>query len=249
MKKRIFLFTFTIILIGIAIGLFYLQNVYLPKINAQQKTVVYIANKELNPLTDVNKDNFVAILLPSTAISSDYVLDISKVVGSPLKNTIYEKEILSYSHIAEKETLDDKNLLTAIVPNYYDDIKADDLVNIYVIKADKKTNIFSMENIFIAKKVEKVTNETSLTNAKQNFSLSVELSEVELKSYYAARHAGEIVATKITNPNLANIASTLTPFNPSEIVFNNPNVDNNNQPGNNVESKNDEHTQETTVTQ
>jgi len=218
--KRLFLFIFTIFLLSIASGMFYLQNYYLPQATMSQKTVVYLANKELNPLTAINEQDFNATYLPSAAISSDYVLNLKDVVDLPLKNSLYSGEILSYSHLSDKEIDSDKNLLTTIVPKYYDNINTNDLVNVYVIKADKDTKIISIETIYLAKKVEKTTSTETKTNAKDAFAFSVIVSEAEMESYYTAQHAGEILATKIVNPNLIDIVSNLTPFNPSEIVFN-----------------------------
>ena len=187
---------------------------------AQQSTTVYIANKDLNPLTDINEEDFTAISLPTAAVSSDYVLNLAEVINLPLKNSLYQKEILSYAHISGEDSINTKNLLTTVVPNFYDDIKANDIVNVYVIKADKETKIFSMETIFIAKKVEKITDSLVKTNAKEGFAFSVIVDEEELKTYYAAQHAGDIVATRVVNPNLIDIVSNLTTFNPAEIVFN-----------------------------
>jgi hypothetical protein len=220
--KKILLFFFTLTLIAIAVSMFYLQNIYLPKISASEKVTVYIANKDISPLTEIKEEDFTAIKLPATAISSDYVVKMSDVTGGVAKNTIYQKEILAFSHIAEEGYTPDKNLLTTVVPKYYDNIQPGDLVNVYVAKADKKEKTFSIETVFIAKKVEKVTDEeeTVKTNAKNNFAFSIIVSEEELKSYYAADYAGDIIATKIVNPSIANIISTLTHFNPDEVVFN-----------------------------
>ena len=84
-------------------------------------------------MTEIKEEDFTAIKLPATAISSDYVVKMSDVTGGVAKNTIYQKEILAFSHIAEEGYTPDKNLLTTVVPKYYDNIQPGDLVNVYAV--------------------------------------------------------------------------------------------------------------------
>ena len=43
-----YFFFFTLTLIAIAVFMFYLQNIYLPKISESEKVTVYIANKDIS---------------------------------------------------------------------------------------------------------------------------------------------------------------------------------------------------------
>lgn len=220
--KRALLFLFTLFLLAIAGGMFYLQNFYLPQIQAAQKVVVYVATEDLNPLARVAEESFTKVSLPKEAISPDYVLNFKEVEGMYLRSSMYQGEILGKSRISEEKPDADNNLLTAIVPTYYDDIRPGDLVNVYVLKAEKDTNIFSVETVFLGKKVESVPDETIKTNAGKKFAFSVHVDEQELKRYYAANHGGEILAVRIVNPNLIDIVSGLTSFDPNEIIFKQP---------------------------
>lgn len=217
--KRIILFMFTLILLGAAGGMFYVQNYYMPQVIAQQKSVVYVANREIGPMARIVLEDFSRVSIPRGAVSPNYVQRIDRVEGFQFKSTIYKGEILSYSRITADKIDADKNLLTTIVPKYYDDILKDDIINLYVIKAEKDSNLFAIEAVFMAKRVEKVNTPEIKTNAGKRFSFSLAMNEEELKRYYAAQHAGDILAVKIINPNLIDIASGLATFNPSEIVF------------------------------
>jgi len=231
------LFVVTIFFMASSFAMFYLQNFYVPQQESKALCKVYIAKEEINPLTTVTADLFKAINLPADAISEDYVLDISEVMNYKLKSTIYKREILAKSHITSTKPDPSQNLLTVVVPKYYDDIKTNDLVNIYVIKGDKKTNVFTIEVILEGKKVEKIApggagaapvagtdGAISLTSAAKKFGFSIILSEAELKKYYAGNYGGEILATKVVNPNLTEIVSGLTDFDPSEIIFKDPEI-------------------------
>lgn len=227
--KKIFLFVFAIILLATAGGMFYLQNFYIPEQIEREKIEIYTAKEDIDPLQVVSEDLFEKKVIPKAAYISDYVVDFNSIRNYQSKSTIYKGEPLIRSNLSEEKIDPTNNLLTTIVPKYYDSIGKGDLINVYVLKSreeeDEETGeaieIFSVENVFLAKKVEKVTSvdNTRETNAGKKVGYSVLVSEEELKRYYAADYSGEILTVKISNPNLMNVVSSLTEFDPDTIIF------------------------------
>lgn len=220
LKKFVF-FLFSLTLIGMAIGLFYIQNFYLPELERSQRVNIYVSTKTLDPLTQVSRNQFEARSIPREALLPDFVTNLHLVEGKQINSTLFEGEVLTHSRISEVKIDPTKNLLTTIVPEFFDDINTGDLINVYVLKAKKDCEIFTVETVFLAKKVEKVTREDypRETNAGKKVGFSVLVDEDELMRYYAAQHGGQILTVKIANPNILNIVSSLTTFDPNEIVF------------------------------
>lgn len=191
------------IIIGLATlsgGMFYYQNVRLPKLQETKTESVYVANDDIKAYTELNPDMFTEVKINSNSVLDGYIKDINKVDGYKLKGNLLKGEALSSVRLTKEDLDGQGGLIVSMTPDSTSNVKEGDYVNVYVLLTDKITKESAVRLLFENKKVinPKAGIKDEISNAaKSETTVTISFSEDELKNYYLAKETGKIIVAKV----------------------------------------------------
>ena len=181
--------------LAIGTGLFVYQNVFYEKHKLSKQTTVYIAKKDIPLNTELSRDMFKEISIPTVAVVGNAVQDFSSIEGEYSKYTIPQGTLLSESQVSEEQLNKEGEYLIPLIGDYVSNVKFNDDVAVFVLlEGDGGKQV---KKLFASKRIYgKNIAPTDAMVEDEEATFYIKVTQYELQAYFEALAQGEIIIAK-----------------------------------------------------
>lgn len=179
-----------VLLIVVAGGMFAYQNFIMPAQLIAQKTVVFVAKKDIPADTQLKQDMFSAVEVTTDSVISGSIQDMADLEGKRLIGGVLKGEPIMAQRVSD--LIDEEGTYyVKVEPDYPVDLREGEVVAVMQKTENTVETLFKRKNVYSSSQV------TSILEGESVAGFYLLLTQEELEKYYLAKDNGGVIMTKI----------------------------------------------------
>lgn len=179
-----------VLLIAVAGGMFAYQNFIMPAQQIAQKTVVFVAKKDIPADTQLKQDMFSAVEVTTDSVISGSIQDMADLEGKRLIGGVLKGEPIMAQRVSDLVD-EEGTYYVKVEPDYPVDLREGEVVAVMQKTENTVDTLFKRKNVYSSSQV------TSILEGESVAGFYLLLTQEELEKYYLAKDNGGVIMTKI----------------------------------------------------
>lgn len=179
-----------VLLIAVAGGMFAYQNFIMPAQQIAQKTVVFIAGKDIPADAKLTKEMFKPVEVTVDSVVEGSIQDVTAIEGKRLIGGLLKGEPVMAQRISELVD-EEGTFYVKVEPDYPVDLREGEAVAVMQKTENDVEVLFERKIIYSSSQV------TNILEGESISGFYLLLTQDELKEYYLAKESGGVIMTKI----------------------------------------------------
>lgn len=177
-------------LLAVSLGLWGHQTFVVPQQEAEKYEVVYVASQDIPTNTTLEADMVSPVRVPQNATLPGAITSIDDATGQRVTGGILSGELVFEQRLSE-DAWEEGQFFVRAEPDFPIDLEDGEHIRVLVQKDGDITELFTRKQVYATNRI------TNLLEGQSASGFYVLLTEQELINYYHAKHAGQIIMTKI----------------------------------------------------
>lgn len=186
----------TLIMVGLTLGLFAYENMYMPAQSESGQTTVFVLSKTVERGETLSESMFVPTPISNNSVQPSMALDPTEFIGKVAETELLAGDILTSARVS-KDDVEDGSMFVRIEPDYGIQLEDGAYVRVYHKVGSEFELLFDRKRVYSVSHLRSLVNEGADTTGEPTEEFNLLLTEPELEAYYTAKDNGAIIISRL----------------------------------------------------